>query len=441
MQSLINYIIVILKLINNKGYIWLLHYIKKISKKTDLLDYHEKHVIFLMCDHFEPSRYDKDQAAVKVKDWCEKYASAASRHQDSDGVHPKHSWFYRFDFPSDDCLNVVADLCFRSLGEIEFHLHHGYDTPSDFSRKIDEGVDWFQSYGAMVSIGENPLTNFAYIAGNWALDNGRREPQFSGVDNEIKLLSKYNCYADFTFPAFGVNSQPRICNDIYYAIDNGRAKSYDTGKLSYVGFSGDYDLMIFQGGLYIDWKKAIIEFSAYESYCPYYEGREDYWLKSNIHIAGRPEWIFIKLHTHGMQSKSVFESEVLDNLFSSIESKYTQNGMCLHYVTAREAYNIVKAAEQGKKGNPNSYRDYIIPPPANTMVHVNTSWKLLCYTDDIIELLIHEPKEETIIKLKFHDVCLISGPFIRRLYLAYNGSSVEIDAAASGEIVVHYTDK
>ena len=35
----------------------------------------------------------------------------------------------------------------------------------------------------------------------------------------------------------------------------------------------------------------------------------------------------------------------------------------LHYVSAREAYNIVKAAEAGMQGNPGDYRDFHLPPP------------------------------------------------------------------------------
>ena len=35
----------------------------------------------------------------------------------------------------------------------------------------------------------------------------------------------------------------------------------------------------------------------------------------------------------------------------------------LHYVSAREAYNIIKAAEAGKSGDPGAWRDFILPPP------------------------------------------------------------------------------
>jgi len=34
----------------------------------------------------------------------------------------------------------------------------------------------------------------------------------------------------------------------------------------------------------------------------------------------------------------------------------------LHYMTTREVYNVIKAAEAGLKDNPNDYRDYILKP-------------------------------------------------------------------------------
>jgi hypothetical protein len=36
----------------------------------------------------------------------------------------------------------------------------------------------------------------------------------------------------------------------------------------------------------------------------------------------------------------------------------------LHYVSAREMYNIAKAAEAGLQGDPGQYRDHVVPRPA-----------------------------------------------------------------------------
>jgi hypothetical protein len=53
-------------------------------------------------------------------------------------------------------------------------------------------------------------------------------------------------------------------------------------------------------------------------------------------------------------------------MFSHLEQKYNDGKhYLLHYVTAREAYNIVRAAEDGHSGDPNQYRDYLVPHPLN----------------------------------------------------------------------------
>jgi len=56
-----------------------------------------------------------------------------------------------------------------------------------------------------------------------------------------------------------------------------------------------------------------------------------------------------------------------DGMFSYLESRYHDGQRyVLHYVTAREAYNIAKAAEAGKSGNPARYRDYAVRPYRNS---------------------------------------------------------------------------
>jgi hypothetical protein len=94
--------------------------------------------------------------------------------------------------------------------------------------------------------------------------------------------------------------------------------------------------------------------------------RVDLWVKANIHVEDRPEWRFIKLHTHGTQEKDmdVLLGKPIDDMFTYLEDKYNDGkNYVLHYVNSREMYNIVKAAEEGKTGDPNQFRDYILPRP------------------------------------------------------------------------------
>jgi hypothetical protein len=56
----------------------------------------------------------------------------------------------------------------------------------------------------------------------------------------------------------------------------------------------------------------------------------------------------------------------MDAMHDYLETAYNDGAnYVLHYVTAREVYNIVKAAEAGKQGNPAQWRDFILPPPGH----------------------------------------------------------------------------
>lgn len=56
--------------------------------------------------------------------------------------------------------------------------------------------------------------------------------------------------------------------------------------------------------------------------------------------------------------------EPVDAMHRYLETAYNDGERyVLHYVTSREVYNIIKAAEAGESGNPNLYRDYHLPPP------------------------------------------------------------------------------
>lgn len=344
-------------------------------------------VLVLIADHYEPARRFGDEAAVaSVRSWVEAYEEMAGRHRDADGRPPQHTWFYRYDYPNPGCVQTLSASAFRGFGEIEFHLHHGHDTHASMVAALRQGLDWFGRFGAMRTAEARPQQRYGYVAGNWALDNGARNPAFSGCDTELLALRDTGCYADFTFPAAGSPAQPRTTNAIYYAAEDGRAKSYDTGVPLAAGGKPSGDLLIFQGPLVVDWEAGCLEDGALEDYKPSHPRRLARWLSAHVHVAGRPEWVFVKLHTHAMQNRASFLSPATDALFSAMETWWNRPPFRLHYVTAREAYNIARAAEAGLAGNPNDYRDYLIPPPANRRVCCTLPWRLLSWTPGRIHL-------------------------------------------------------
>jgi hypothetical protein len=100
------------------------------------------------------------------------------------------------------------------------------------------------------------------------------------------------------------------------------------------------------------------------------EERVRQWVDQDIHVIGRPEWRFVKIHTHGMAtdvSRYMFEAGAFRHLCQILAGKYNDgNNYRLHYVSARECF---KAAEAGHTGNAGMYRDFAISAPPNASRH------------------------------------------------------------------------
>ncbi|MCP3981356.1 MAG: hypothetical protein GY716_18820 [bacterium] len=398
-------------------------------------------VIVTLVDHFEPARrFGEEAAAESVASWLEQYASRSRGVLDAEGHGPRHSWFYRSEYRNEACLEQLSAAAFDGHGEVELHLHHGHDTHETFSRKLADGAGWCNRFGALLTAEREPRRSFAYIAGNWALDNGAGDDAKSGCNTELRALRECGCYADFTFPALGSPAQPRRCNSIYYATDDERPKSYDRGTDVAVGGSPEGDLMLIQGPLTIDWSRGTFEGAALEAGAPPSPARLAAWLSSHVHVAGRPEWVFVKLHTHGMQSRSAVVGDAMTETWRAMVRQWNREPYRLHFATAREAYNMIKAAEAGHDGNPDRYRDFAIPPPANRKLSCNAPWKLLSYAADRVALEI-EPREGPV-RLRFAEGPLrsLEGRFAR-VDLETDGDTVKhLAVAGAGELTLVLRD-
>ena len=333
-----------------------------------------RHLIFIFVDHFEPQDLDSVQA------WEDHYPELARKFSDAGGRPPRHTWFY--DGCDPQILAALGRLCRRDLGEIEVHLHHAFDTAAGLRDKLEHRKRVYAQHGALVTSGPAPVSAFGFIHGKWSLDNSRGDA-CCGVNNELIVLREAGCYADFTFPAWG-RMQPSMPNTIYYATDDPRKpKSYDTGVEVAVGGKPGGDLMIFQGPGRLSGVPRTVgkvpELArladrlrltcSVNAHLPARLNRVDRWVKANVHVAGRPEWVFVKVHTHGARPQNfpAYFGAAAEALYSYLGKRYNDGAEWrLHYATAREAYNLVKAAEAGKAGDPEEFRDFLIPPYRNT---------------------------------------------------------------------------
>lgn len=132
------------------------------------------------------------------------------------------------------------------------------------------------------------------------------------------------------------------------------------------------NLLIIQGPLGVNWKSRKwgflprLENGALTRVHPPTPERVDLWVRQGIHVIDRPEWIFVKVHTHGFEPgcRPLFTGGGLVEFHRDLQRRYNDGVKWrLHYVTARETANLVRAAMAGKGGEPGEWRDFEVRPP------------------------------------------------------------------------------
>jgi hypothetical protein len=330
-----------------------------------------RHLLFAICDHFEPrwKQPAEEVAEERVRRWEEGYARAVEGFRDADGRPPRHSFFFPGEEYAPSYLERLARLAGRGYGEVELHLHHDGDTPDGLRRKIGEYTALLAAHGHLARDPDG-RPRYAFVHGNWALANGRADGRRCGVDGELPILWETGCYADFTFPSAPDECQPGVVNRIYWpAGDLGRKRAYEQAERARVGkVHGDRILMI-QGPLSLALRRTVppirIEAGDLTGKCPPSAARVRTWVRQNVHVAGRPEWVFVKVHTHGAQEANsrCLLGDGARALHEALARYNDGRAWVLHYVTAREMYNVAMAAMQGRTGDPGAYRDFVLPPP------------------------------------------------------------------------------
>ena len=331
-----------------------------------------RHLLFAFCDHYEPLHggADRSRGESRVEAWRRGYPRMAASFRDADGRPPRHSFFFPGEQYAPRYLEGLAELARGGFGEVEFHLHHDNDTAAKLRDDLPRYLGEIARHGHL-SRDPGGALRFAFIHGNWALSNARDDGRWCGVDGEMPLLFDAGCYADFTFPSAPDECQPNTVNQIYWPTgDLARRRAYEGGERARVGARRRDRLLMIEGPVSLARRPAgiglRIESAAVTAADPATPPRIRSWVSQNIHVEGRPEWVFVKVHTHGApddQAASLLGDGGL-GLHRELTGRYNDGqDWVLHYVTAREMYNIALAAMAGEAGDPGGYRDFELPPP------------------------------------------------------------------------------
>lgn len=313
---------------------------------------------------------DPREQERRVKRWCREYPAGIEAWRDQEGQPLRHTYFYPAEEFDDALVDRLAEFCHAGWGEIEIHLHHGVnapDTAENTAETLTAFRDALAARGCLARESDGGAARYGFVHGNWALansDHGR----FCGVDREMQILAETGCYADFTLPAPGSALSGKI-NAIYEcALPLDRRAPHRRGRRLQRGrIPGTFPLIV-QGPLGIDfsrrkrgWLAPGIESGELSAANPPSMRRLRLWRDTAICVAGRPDWIFIKLHCHGMISRdepAMFGASAQQFLGELTDGPGCGSEYMVHFVTMREMVNVALAACEGRHGNPGEYREH-----------------------------------------------------------------------------------
>jgi len=335
------------------------------------------HLVIALADHFEPAidptsgfkRVPRPEQMLRVEFWTGEYPKAADGLLDHDGRPLVHTYFYPAEQYDEELVEMLATHCHAGWGETEIHLHHGMtdpDSAENTRRTITEFRDHLAFRHRCLSVEPGSTQpRYAFVHGNFSLGNSGWA---CGVDSEVQILADTGCYADFTMPtSLWHKSQTPKINSIYESgfpldqpIPHWTGRDLEKGRAPKI-----WPIMI-QGPLVTDFartlrtKKPAFDNGAITGATPMTLHRLALWKKAQVRVAGRPDWLFIKLHCHGMDptQKDAVVGAGFRKFLGELVTGATDRKETLHFVTAREMTNIVLAACDGREGNPGDYRDY-----------------------------------------------------------------------------------
>jgi len=339
--------------------------------------FEKKHLIFTIANHFEPrwgenGDVDHKTQMARLKAYYKLARDTGDTVRDADGTKFRHTNFYPGEQYHPEILDVMAAMQAEGLGEVEVHLHHGVerpDTAENLRRSLVEFRDTLAEKHKCLSRTDGSDTPmYAFVHGNLALANscGGR---FCGVDNEMEILRDTGCYVDMTLPSAPDESQVSVINQIYEcALPMQEAVPHRRGNRVAANGKTPALPLIFTGPLVFNWTRRIAGFplpriddGALTANQPLDVARFDRWRSANVSVAGKTDWIFVKLYCHGFfpYDQETCIGDRAKRFFNDLLDESARTGSFeIHFATAREAFNIASAAIDGRRGEPNEYRNY-----------------------------------------------------------------------------------
>lgn len=343
--------------------------------------FEKKHIIITIADHFEPGWsengvLDHPAQIKRLKAYHKMARETGNAVRDVDGTKFRHTNFYPAEQYHPEILDIMAEMQAEGLGEVEVHLHHGVERP-DTAENLRQQLVGFRDtlaerHRCLSRLDGSGKPMYAFVHGNLALGNscGGR---FCGVDSEMAILHETGCYVDMTLPSAPDETQVAMINQIYECgLPLDRPVPHARGIRAGSNGKNPQLPLIMTGPLVFNWKRRIaglpfprIDDGALAANQPLDADRFNRWKSANVTVAGKPDWIFVKLYCHGFfdHDQRACIGEDARRFFGELIERGSASGAFdIHFASAREAFNMVLAAIDDRRGSPGEYRDYRLRP-------------------------------------------------------------------------------
>jgi hypothetical protein len=294
-----------------------------------------------IADHFEPYYRNRDDkiALGRVLQWREAWPIIANRLADRVGTLPKYTFFYPEEEYRPRLLDPLAEMTAEGIADVEVHIHHDGEGEQNFVDRMKTFIHRLHYDHGLLRRWREKIA-FGFIHGDWCLDNSHPLGRNCGLNNELTLLARMGCYADFTLPVTEWGAQTRILNTIYWAEDDPEEpRSHDRGcPVARFGIpDSETGILLVPGpfGLWFQSGRPKIDTGelAYRNLGN--PDRAKLWFEMAPRIR---DHAFLKLYTHGAKESNA-EALLGGGIEAAIEllaAEAAKRGAILHFVSTWE---------------------------------------------------------------------------------------------------------
>jgi len=329
-----------------------------------------RHVMIAVCNRFEPSqRAALDGKPALLENWRRDLSKLAHEFHDAHGIAPKHSFFLPAEEAEAAWIPELGELCRTTGNEIELTAPRPIESAERLRETIQRGKDSLSRHG-WLSCDKTGAVRYGFIQGAKASSSSR-------LVSHRAILRETGCYANFLPPEFADGVPPEFDNSLCYAYDRDQ-KGRPSG-LRRVRAEREPQSDIDDGVLLVpppvtrDWNRKKfgllphLETSELSAAKPPSRDRLRLWLDCRITVEARPNWVFITLHTNGLEPENsrMLLGEPMREFYRTLTKVAARDeSLRFHCVTAREFINILHAAEAGHSGNPSQFKEFRYSAPA-----------------------------------------------------------------------------